>query len=325
MMNLAPSEEQQGIAATSAAFLAEQLPLSWLRELAAVPDGDAVDDRTWRRCAGLGWLALSLSEDDGGLGLGLPEEVMLFRELGRGLAPGPFRSSVLGVRVAARTGRTDLATAISEGARRVGMRVGELAIDVRPGDLLLELDATGGRLSEVEEATQVRGVDPGTRFFEATTGAAVARLDDAGLLSRARVLVAAELLGIIEAVRDMSSDYARTREQFGRPIGTFQAVKHPCADMAVAAYAARAQIFQAALLVEAGAQDAGFQAASAHVLAVDGARKSTADTIQIHGGIGYTWEHDAHLYLKRALLLEHLLGTPRDAYQAVLAPARHDF
>ncbi|MEU9272612.1 acyl-CoA dehydrogenase family protein [Streptomyces sp. NPDC048251] len=325
MMNLAPSEEQQGIAAASAEFLAERLPLSWLRELAAVPDGDAVDDATWRRCAGLGWLALGLSEDAGGLGLGLPEEVMLMRELGRGLAPGPFRSSVLGARVAARSGHTALATTISEGGRRVGMRVGELVIDVRPGDLILELDEAGGSLHEAEAVERVRGIDPGTRFGRAVPGTLVARLDDAGLIDRARVLVAAELLGIAEAVRDMSAEYARTRVQFGKAIGSFQAVKHRCADMAVAAYVARAQIFQAALLVEAAAPDAAFHAASAYVLAVKGAKKTTADNIQNHGGIGYTWEHDAHLYLKRALLLEHLLGTSRTAYQAVLAPARHEF
>ncbi|MER7687173.1 acyl-CoA dehydrogenase [Streptomyces sp. NPDC097610] len=325
MMNLAPSEEQQGIAAASADFLAEQLPLTRVRELAAVPGGDAVDDVTWRRCADLGWLAVSLSEDAGGLGLGLAEEVMLFQQLGRGLAPGPFRSSVLGARVAARGGDTGLATAIGEGRRRVGMRLGELVIDARPGDLLLELDETGGRLCDVETVERVEGIDPGTRFATATTGAPVARLDDALLIARARVLLAAELLGVIEAVRDMSADYARTREQFGKPIGAFQAVKHRCADMAVAAYVTRAQLFQAALLVEAATAQADFHAASAYLLAVQGAKKSTADNIQNHGGIGYTWEHDAHLYLKRALLLEHLLETSRATHRAVLAPARHEF
>ncbi|MFE6820924.1 acyl-CoA dehydrogenase family protein [Streptomyces sp. NPDC057690] len=325
MMNLAPSDEQQGIAAASADFLTGQLPLTRLRELAAAADGDAVDDATWRRCADLGWLALSLSEEAGGLGLGLAEEVMLFQELGRHLAPGPFRSTVLGARIAARGGDTSLATAIGEGGRRVGMRLGELVIDTRPGDLLLELDEKGGRLYDVQAVEPVEGIDPGTRFGRATTAAQVAQLDDSLLMARARVLVGAELIGITEAVRDMSAEYARTRVQFGKPIGAFQAVKHRCADMAVAAYMTRAQLFQAALLVEAASGDADFHAACAYLLAVQGAKKSTADNIQNHGGIGYTWEHDAHLYLKRAVLLEHVLETSRATHRAVLAPARHEF
>jgi len=143
--------------------------------------------------------------------------------------------------------------------------------------------------------------------------------------NRARVLVAAEQLGIIEAVRDMSAAYAQVRTQFGKPIGSFQAVKHRCADMAVAAYATIGEVFQAALLVDAGTEDAGFHAATAYVLATNGAKVSTADNIQNHGGIGFTWEQDSHLFLKRALLLEHILGEQRRAYDAILAPKRHEF
>jgi alkylation response protein AidB-like acyl-CoA dehydrogenase len=123
----------------------------------------------------------------------------------------------------------------------------------------------------------------------------------------------------------MSAGYARTRFQFGKPIGAFQAVKHRCADMAIAAYATTGQIFQAALLVDARTEDAAFHAAAAYLLAVAGAKESTAANIQNHGGIGFTWEHDAHLFLKRAFALEHVLGGPRGACDAVLAPARHEF
>jgi alkylation response protein AidB-like acyl-CoA dehydrogenase len=325
MMNLAPSPDQAEVAASVDEFLAEQLPISRLRELQEDPDGDAVDAATWQKIAGLGWLGLSLSEDDGGVGLGLPEEVMLFRELGRHLAPGPFRSTVLGARVAARAGQSELAGSIAAGERRVGMQIGELAVDVRPGDLLLQLDETGAELFEVADVERIAGVDPGTRFARATTGDSVARVADSTLLDRARVLAAAELLGIIEAVRDMSAAYAKTRIQFDKPIGSFQAVKHRCADMAVAAYATVGQVFQAALLVDAETADAPFHAAAAYVLATQGAKTSTADNIQNHGGIGFTWEQDAHLYLKRAFLLEHLFGPQRDTYRAVLAPARHEF
>jgi alkylation response protein AidB-like acyl-CoA dehydrogenase len=325
MMNLAPSPDQVEIARSTASFLAKELPVSRVRELAADPHADVIDDATWRRFADLGWLALSIPEDQGGVGLGVPEEVLLFRELGRGLVPGPVRSSVLGARVASLAGEFSMVEEIISGERRVGMQVGDVAIDARPGDLVLQVDGDGGTLSVVIDAERVPGVDPCTRFARVTTGGQVAQIDDPTLIDRARVLAAAELLGIIEAICDMSASYAQTRTQFGKAIGSFQAVKHRCADMAIASYATVGQVFQAALLVDAGAPDAAFHAASAYVLAVNGARTSAADNIQNHGGIGYTWEHDAHLYLKRAFLLEHLLGSQRNSYRAVLAPARHEF
>lgn len=325
MMNLEPSEEQTALAASASEFLAKELPIARVRELAETPDADAIDETTWRRCANLGWLSLGLPEDRGGLGLGLPEETLLFRELGRHLAPGPFRSCVLGAHVAALCGYRGLATGIAAGERRVGMAVGRVAIDVRPDDLVLVLDADGADLREVDHVRPVPGIDPGTRFAEITVGDSVAHVRSPTIMNRARVLAAAELLGIIEAVRDQSAAFAMARHQFGKPIGSFQAVKHRCADMAIAAFSCVGELFQAALLVEGGTEDAAFHAATAYVLAARGAKTSTADNIQNHGGIGFTWEADAHLYLKRALLLEHLLGSQRDAYRSILDPPIHQF
>ena len=324
-MNLAPSEEQLIIAASAHDFLGTELPIARLRKLAQDTDGPAIDDATWQQCADLGWLALSLPEEAGGAGFGLPEEVMLFREFGRHLAPGPFLSSVLGARVAAAAGPSELAGAIASGARRVGIEAAEVAVNVRPGDLILVVDDTAGELFELDAVESVAGIDPGSRFAKVVKGASVARVEGPSILTRARVLVAAEQLGIIEAVRDMSAAYAQTRTQFGKPIGTFQAVKHRCADMAIATYATTGEIFQAALLIDAGADNAAFHAATAYVLATNGAKTSTADNIQNHGAIGFTWEQDAHLFLKRAFLLEHMLGGQRSAYETILAPERHEF
>jgi alkylation response protein AidB-like acyl-CoA dehydrogenase len=324
-MNLAPSEEQQAIASTAHEFLRKELPISRLRQLAADLDGPAIDDATWTRCAGLGWLALGLSEEAGGAGFGLPEEVMLLREFGRHLAPGPFLSSIIGARVAAAAGARELAHAIISGERRVGIEVGDLAVNVRPGDLILAMDEVSGELFTLKSVDPMAGIDPGSRLAKVVKGASVARVEDRNILNRARVLVAAEQLGIIEAVRDMSAAYAQTRTQFGKPIGSFQAVKHRCADMAIAAYATIGEVFQAALLVDAGTEDAAFHAATAYVLATNGAKVSTAENIQNHGGIGFSWEQDSHLFLKRAFLLEHILGEQRKAYDAILAPKRHEF
>jgi alkylation response protein AidB-like acyl-CoA dehydrogenase len=323
-VNLEPSESQNEIAAVAGSFLAKTLPTSRLRELASAPDAEAIDEHTWRTCAELGWLALGLDEQAGGLGLGLAEEAMLSRELGRHLAPGPFRSTVLAAHLASWTGNLELSAAIASGQHRVGMITAEVALDVRPGDLALRFGESSAELLEVTSVERVTGVDPGTRFARIETGQQVAATSGARLLDWARVLIAAELLGIIEAVRDMSSEYARTRTQFGKPIGGFQAVKHRCADMAVAAYSIIGQVFMAALLVQADTPDATFQASAAHLLAVEGASRSTADNIQNHGGIGFTWEHDAHLFLKRSFLLEHLIGG-RAASRRALLEASHQF
>lgn len=324
-MNLEPSEDQYSIAASAADFLASELPLSRVRELGEKGDGDAIDDATWQQCAALGWLSLGIPENRGGVGLGLPEETMLFRELGRHLTPGPFRSTVLAGHLALGTGAEALAAEIASGAKPVGLSLGRVAIDARADGLVLVLDGDSAAIRRVVDSEPVAGVDPGTRFARISTGDTVAEAQAAALIDRARVLAAAELLGIIEAVRDMSAEYAKTRIQFDKAIGTFQAVKHRCADMAIAAYSVIGEVFQAAVLVDAGTVDAAFHAANAYVLALRGAKTSTTDNIQNLGGIGFTWEQDAHLYLKRALLLEHHLGPLRDAYQTILAPAKHEF
>jgi alkylation response protein AidB-like acyl-CoA dehydrogenase len=328
-MNLELSAEQSSIAETAAEYLAKELSEPRIRELADGA-GPSLDDANWSRCAGLGWLGLGLAEEFGGVGLGLAEEVMLFREFGRYLTPGPFLSSTLGARVAAVAGNGELARAIASGRRRVGLWVSggsdpavpSLVVDGARGDLALTLADQGAELTLIESVERVPGIDPGVRTGRAILGAVVAGADG-DFLDRARVLLAAQLLGIVEAVRDLSAEYARTRTQFGTAIGAFQAVKHRCADMAVAAYATVGQVFQAALLVDARAEDARFHAANAYVLATIAATSSVTDTIQNLGGIGFTWEHRAHLYVKRALVLERLLGSQRATYAAILAPDRH--
>jgi len=324
-MNLALDDTQTQIAETSREFLSAELPVARLRELGAKPDQPAIDDQTWRRVADLGWFGLAVPEDRGGLGLGLPEETVLAIELGRHLAPGPFRSTIVGAWLASRAGEQDLVAALVGGERRVGFVVENLAVDARKDDLVLVVDAEGAKLCGVNELTPVEAVDPGVRLARISIGEPVVTVPGSMPLARMRVLAAAELLGITEAVRDMSASYARTRIQFDKPIGTFQAVKHRCADMAVAAYATRAQTAQAAVYVEGGHPDADFHAAAAYVLAVRGAAVSTADNIQNHGGIGFTWEHDCHLFLKRAHLLEQLLGAESGSREALLEPDHHEF
>ena len=123
---------------------------------------------------------------------------------------------------------------------------------------------------------------------------------------------------IAEATRDMSSEYAKIRVQFGPPIGVNQAIKHACADMALRAEAASAQLLFAALSVDEGRSDAAFQVAAARIVATDAAVENATRTIQVHGGMGYTFEHDAHLFLKRARVLDRVLGDSRSQMAALI-------
>ena len=128
------------------------------------------------------------------------------------------------------------------------------------------------------------------------------------VLDRARVTLAAEMIGGAQRVLDMSVEYSRMRQQFGRPIGSFQAVQHKCANMMVDIESARSAIYYAAWAVSNETADAPLAAALAKAAASDAYRRVAADGIQVHGGIGFTWEHDAHLYFKRAKSSEFTFG-----------------
>src|SRR5699024_6208630 len=156
----------------------------------------------------------------------------------------------------------------------------------------------------------VSSFDPGVRVEVATVGSVTPthRADGSGIYARGVLLSAAILTGVSEACRDASTVHAKTREQFGRPIGVNQAIKHRCADMAVAAEAATAQLFYTAAAFAAGHRDIPQQASIAKVVAGQAAIANAEGNIQVHGGMGYTWEHDAHLYLKRARAWSSLLG-----------------
>jgi alkylation response protein AidB-like acyl-CoA dehydrogenase len=146
--------------------------------------------------------------------------------------------------------------------------------------------------------------------------------DAAALRRAATVLVAAEAVGVAERTLEMSVEFAKVREQFGKPIGTFQAIKHRCADMATRTEVARAVVTYAAVAVQDGEPDADFHVHSAKALAADAAIQNATDNVQNHGGMGYTWESDAHLYLKRARVLEHVCGSRMAHLDAIARPWR---
>ncbi len=338
-MDLLTSAEQDEIASVAAGFLRAELPINSIRDERLRPV--SFEAALWKRVGDLGWFGLGLDEAHGGTGYGATEEVVLFRELGRHLATGPFVGSVLGARLAALSGNSELVTVILSGDAAVCLgegRAEQCLVDGKPSGAFDLIDSAGARyallhgggsavLVDLSSGTDVRTepcIDPGSRLaLGDLTGAEVAAVISgepaADLERRGSLLVASMLCGIAEAARDMAAEYAKVRVQFGRPIGVNQAIKHSCADMAVRAESATSQLFFAAAALAGGRDDVLLQCASAAIIAADAAVENATANIQVHGGMGYTFEHDAHLFLKRARVLERLFGPPSRHLAALLA------
>ncbi|WP_216693922.1 acyl-CoA dehydrogenase family protein [Dietzia psychralcaliphila] len=336
-MNLLPSEEQLDIVSAALDFVDSRLPVAGIRERAELPS--AVDPALWREGAELGLLTLGLDESFGGSGRPLDDEVLVFSALATRLAPGPFLASTLAARVAAQCGEEQLAARIGGGAALVGL--GELRGDGAFGpdgftgsyDLLDCVGAThvlllakhGAALVEFDQfsdVTAVSAIDPAVRLSTSTvTSGRVAHWLPATtdpLFSRAQLLAAATLAGLAAAAKGMATEHANTRVQFGKPIGVNQAVKHMCADMAVSADASISQTLFAAIAFQSGRADSEFQILSAKSVAARAAIDNASHNIQVHGGMGYTYEHNAHLVLKRAHVFAHLFDEPTDVLAQLL-------
>ncbi|HEX3842154.1 MAG TPA: acyl-CoA dehydrogenase family protein [Acidimicrobiales bacterium] len=323
MVDLIPDEQQEELLSSAAAFLAREFPRPRLRSL--LDAGHGVDRSFVEQCGKLGWLGLGLAEVAGGAGLGLVDEALLFRELGRALVPGPFLATSLAAKVAVAGGDRELAERLSAGATLAGLAEvrpdGEVMVwDTEEVDYLLVADLAHSSLVLVDRAAVeipegVASIDRAYSPVGIPTGALAPPVAEAGpespvLLAQGTVLTAAMEVGIAEQTRDDAAAFASTRVQFGKPIGAFQAVKHRCADMAVRAEAGWAQTAVAALRVDIAGAAAGFDVSAAKVVATDAAIRNTRDNIQNHGGVGYTAEYDPHLFLKRAHVLEHMFGSP---------------
>ncbi len=336
-MDLLPTPEQDEIVATVRAQLDREFDLHALAER----DGAAsvVDADLWRRCAELGWFGIGLQESLGGVGYSLVEESLLFAELGAHATPGPFLPTVLAARLTALVGATELRDVILSGERRVALAEPHGDVDATGGakvsgtfrvtdhggaDLVLVMVGDTAALLDAGDlvAEPMASLDllVPTAVGTVSGVSAICHMDDATALRlRATVLVASELAGIATATAEQSTQYAKDREQFGVPVGSFQAVKHRCADMAVRAEAATSLTRYAALAVLDGLPDASFHAYAARSVAARSAVENAQINVQNHGGIGFTWEHTAHRYVTRAQVRSRTVGTLRDSLAGLLA------
>ena len=304
-------------------FLLGRAPMSTVR--ANEETGAAIDRDLWRALADMG--VFSLRAD----GFGMTEAVLAFEELGRALTPGPLVASHIGAGLA-----TLLVPGASDGSSIVGLLEPSEPLTVVEHldslDRLIVLRADSVHLvdpREIEAERVARPLDaltPVARVSALPEGERIGGFVEAALLRRdGMVLTAALQLGICLATIDLARDYALQREQFGRPIGAFQAVKHLLADMLTRAEVARAAVYAAAVNIDGRGESTGDAdllqgARAAKLLAGDGALFCAKTCIQVHGGMGFTWEVDAQRYWKRACVLDTHFGNG-DHHAAAFAAA----
>ena len=287
----------------------------------------------WNELAALGWLGLHVDEKHGGSGFGLPELVVVIDELGRAVAPGPFVPTAVVSAVLNAVGTDEqkarLLPGLIDGTHTGavgfagdvivsgGKASGDAGVVLGAGLADVLLVTAGDDVLVVQRSADGVSVEvPGN--LDRTRRSGRVRLEAAAVdvlpgakasaLARARTLFAAEAVGGASDCVDVAVEYAKVREQFGRTIATFQAVKHHCANMLVAAESAVATVWDAARAEGEDEEQFHLAAATAATLAFSAYVRNAELNIQVHGGIGFTWEHDAHLHLRRALTVAALLG-----------------
>ena len=335
-MDLLPSEEQNQIVSASVSFLENELPVDRIHKV-DVHTNPLMTRSQLAKMAELGWFGLGLPEQAGGVGYGLREEVLLFIELGRFLVSPAVLGSVMGAHVAALAGKKDLAQQIIAGDKLVGIALStyrekpEIAASVSGefyvfegshADLVLIADEAGLALVDKQAISvfeQIPCMDEKVQMalvsLDNFSSLAHVSADKENIYLRGVLLTAAMQLGIAQATRDRSVAYAKVREQYGKPIGAFQAIKHYCAEMAVRCESVMSMVYHAAIVLNnphaAYGENYRFDTIAAKALASQAAQDNANTAVQVHGGMGFTQEMDIHLFVKRAHVLDQLFGGKR--------------
>jgi alkylation response protein AidB-like acyl-CoA dehydrogenase len=257
-----------------------------------------------------------VSEEHGGQGLGIVELAILLEELGYACAPVPFLGSALAALAIEHAGSPDQQQrwlpGLASGELRGALGAADGLIPDAPGaDVVVVVDAATGTAHVAESVEEVDAIDPTRRHGRVGSGSTGEALqgDVQAALDRALVAVSAELVGVCQRALDMTVDYVKERKQFGVPVGTFQAVHHSAAQMLIDTEGGRSATFYAAWAADAEPERLPMAAAMAKAWTSDGGRSVTGSAIQLHGGIGFTWEADVHWLYKRAQLDSALLGS----------------
>jgi alkylation response protein AidB-like acyl-CoA dehydrogenase len=311
-MDFQLSEDQHALCSGIRSFCDGRVAQEALRELEGKGAHDPV---LWRELAEMGVFGLRIPESRGGVGLGFADAALVFAELGRRLVPGPLVWTHL---LADRIDGAETGAVVVGGLDLWGPDAGPTVVEhLAQLDALVLLRRDGVyRVDPRALAAQAidTPLDPLTPVHHVAALPAGERIGDAAESAQLRLegaaLVSAQLLGIAEMTQELATAYAKTRRQFDRPIGGFQAVKHILADMFVRQELARAAVYAAGATLDDPAVGSGERAvAAAKLVAGEAAMKNARACVQVHGGMGYTWEIPAHYYLKRTWVLENVFGT----------------
>ncbi len=331
-MDFGLTDEQRALDASVREFLSDRFDLTAVRRVYEDLSGDGHPRELWSSFAEYGWLAVTVPEEHDGLGLGLVDAQVVARALGGGAVPGPWLPTVLAteaVRLAGSpeqqaawlpklaageaVGTVALEPPASGALRRVeyGAVADVLVVAQEDGGLgLVALDGVPRQqVAQYDGTTRLASVDLSNATVEPLPGAtADSTATVADLHRRAAVLAAADLVGIAREALTRTVAYDKDRVQFGKPVGSFQALKHAMADLHVGVTMAEHAVLYAAFAIDTAREDADLAAAVAKAKASEVAKQTTGAMIQFHGGIGFTWEHDAHFYFKRAKRLAASYG-----------------
>jgi alkylation response protein AidB-like acyl-CoA dehydrogenase len=301
------SDEQRELRDGAREYLRDALPLERVAEIADSERG--WDPTSWAELAELGWLGATVPEDQGGAGLGFVEQAILLEELGYSLYAGPYLATVLALPALG----PEQQAAVAEGETRWSVEVAGLVPELDRVDRVVT--AEGAAAAEGETLV---GIDPTRPLGKLRAGA---REPLPGTIDAAHVLtaLAAEALGVAEHALELAVEYAKERQQFGKPIGIYQAIAHPLADSFADIELARSLAYAAAWKLGEEPGDAPRAAAAAKAFATEAAVASCQRAIQVFGGIGFTWEHPIHRFYKRALWLQAFGGYPAEHRATVAA------
>jgi alkylation response protein AidB-like acyl-CoA dehydrogenase len=307
-------EDQQALQAAARELLDDRSSSAQVRAVVDADPPGATDPKLWAAMVDQGWTAIAVPEELGGVGLGWVEVAVLLEQVGAHVAPAPILQQIVALdalagdeRAAALLSGEAVAAIAWSGAREVVPYAPVASVVVAvDGDELIACTVPDGAAEPAMDRTRVVGwFDPSRVADRVVLGGAdaVQRHLDLGATA-----YAAELLGASQRMLDESVAYAKDRVQFDKPIGSFQAVKHRLADMLVDVEGMRSAVYYAAWCLAAGHEDASVAASTAKTWCSDASKRVMGSALQVHGGIGFTWEHDTHLYLKRAQLDQLAFG-----------------
>jgi alkylation response protein AidB-like acyl-CoA dehydrogenase len=307
--------DDQAALQTGAQELLDALASS--ERLRAHTNSDAGYDAVlWSAMADQGWLGIEVDETRGGVGLGAVEVAVLCEELGRHGAPAPFVPTVLAIDAFGAAGADDWVDRLVSGDALACVAwdpaapvpyapSADIAVVIADDSVYaMELEKPPRRQPAMDLTREVGWLE-----FDAAQARRLGGADArARLLDRGATFTAADLLGSSSRALDLAVGYAKDRVQFGRPIGSFQAVKHRCADMLVDVEGMRSTVYWAAWCIGAGDAEASIAASTAKTWCSDASKRVMSSALQVHGGIGFTWEHDLHFFMKRAQLDQLAFG-----------------